>query len=264
MAEPVAEAVGEMAAQDSRVRAFVRRRRDPVAATGLALTIALGAVIVGGVVIGLLAFLVRSNRAALDLDTGPARWGFEHASEFTTTWLNRITDLGDGTVVIVLAIVLAIAETIRAAEPLRHPVHPRRDARQPHRHGRREGSGGPRPADAEPDRPDARPVVPERPLVDGGVVLRLRRAADRLPPRARRAHHLAGARRRHPGRRRLHAACCSTCTGSSDVIAGLCLGWAWFAVCAIAFGGRLLRFGAAAEQAEDAARAATGAAPVKV
>ena len=62
----------------------------------------------------------------------------------------------------------------------------------------------------------------------------------------------------------LHAACCSTCTGLSDVIAGLCLGWAWFAVCAIAFGGRLLRFGAAAEQAEDAARAATGAAPVKV
>jgi undecaprenyl-diphosphatase len=34
----------------------------------------------------------------------------------------------------------------------------------------------------------------------------------------------------------------------SDVIAGLCLGWAWFAICAIAFGGRLLRFGAPAEQ----------------
>jgi undecaprenyl-diphosphatase len=33
----------------------------------------------------------------------------------------------------------------------------------------------------------------------------------------------------------------------SDVIAGLALGWAWFAVCGIAFGGRILRFGAAAE-----------------
>ena len=33
----------------------------------------------------------------------------------------------------------------------------------------------------------------------------------------------------------------------TDVIAGLALGWAWFAVCAIAFGGRILRFGAAAE-----------------
>jgi len=33
----------------------------------------------------------------------------------------------------------------------------------------------------------------------------------------------------------------------SDVVAGLALGWAWFAACAIAFGGRLLRFGAEAE-----------------
>ena len=31
----------------------------------------------------------------------------------------------------------------------------------------------------------------------------------------------------------------------SDVVAGLALGWGWFAVCAIAFGGWLLRFGAA-------------------
>ena len=35
----------------------------------------------------------------------------------------------------------------------------------------------------------------------------------------------------------------------SDVVAGLALGWAWFAACAIAFGGRLLRFGATAEEA---------------
>ena len=38
----------------------------------------------------------------------------------------------------------------------------------------------------------------------------------------------------------------------SDVIAGLMLGWAWFALCAIAFGGRRLHF---AEPAEQAARA---------
>jgi undecaprenyl-diphosphatase len=44
----------------------------------------------------------------------------------------------------------------------------------------------------------------------------------------------------------------------SDVIAGLALGWGWFALCAIAFGGRILRFGVAAE---TAARAADGVAP---
>ena len=41
----------------------------------------------------------------------------------------------------------------------------------------------------------------------------------------------------------------------TDVIAGLALGWAWFAVCAIAFGGRILRFGAAAETAARVADA---------
>jgi undecaprenyl-diphosphatase len=42
----------------------------------------------------------------------------------------------------------------------------------------------------------------------------------------------------------------------SDVIGGLALGYGWFALCAIAFGGRLLRFGAPAEEAADAAREA--------
>ena len=37
----------------------------------------------------------------------------------------------------------------------------------------------------------------------------------------------------------------------SDVIAGLALGWAWFSICAIAFGGRLLQFGATVEQAAE-------------
>jgi membrane-associated phospholipid phosphatase len=38
----------------------------------------------------------------------------------------------------------------------------------------------------------------------------------------------------------------------SDVIAGLALGWGWFAVCAAAFGGWMLRFGAPVESAAQA------------
>jgi membrane-associated phospholipid phosphatase len=41
----------------------------------------------------------------------------------------------------------------------------------------------------------------------------------------------------------------------SDVVAGLLLGWAWFALCSIAFGGRILRFGAAARLAARSAEA---------
>jgi hypothetical protein len=39
------------------------------------------------------------------------------------------------------------------------------------------------------------------------------------------------------------------------VIVGLALGWAWFAACSIAFGGRLLRFGATAGPAAQAVKA---------
>jgi undecaprenyl-diphosphatase len=41
----------------------------------------------------------------------------------------------------------------------------------------------------------------------------------------------------------------------TDVVGGLSLGWAWFAVCAIAFGGRILRFGATAETVARTAQA---------
>ena len=41
----------------------------------------------------------------------------------------------------------------------------------------------------------------------------------------------------------------------TDVLAGLLLGWAWFALCSIAFGGRLLRFGSPGRQAETVAEA---------
>jgi membrane-associated phospholipid phosphatase len=39
----------------------------------------------------------------------------------------------------------------------------------------------------------------------------------------------------------------------SDVIAGLAFGWAWFGICAVAFGGRFLVLGAPVEQAAEIA-----------
>jgi undecaprenyl-diphosphatase len=40
----------------------------------------------------------------------------------------------------------------------------------------------------------------------------------------------------------------------TDVLAGLAVGWAWFAISSIAFGGRVLAFGRPAEVAEQAAQ----------
>lgn len=39
----------------------------------------------------------------------------------------------------------------------------------------------------------------------------------------------------------------------TDVLAGIAVGWAWLAVCSIAFGGRLLSFGAPVAAAEAVA-----------
>jgi undecaprenyl-diphosphatase len=262
-AGPVAEVVGEMAERSSRLRAFARRRRDPVAATGLALTIALGAVILGGLVIGVLAFLVRSHRSGLAIDTGPARWGFEHASDFSTTWIENITRLGDAPVVITLGVILAIAETIRLRSRFVIPfllavmvgnqivtivVKDLFDRARPTLN------------------PIAQTLGPSFPSGHSSTAASFYAAAALL----------IGCRRGHVTRTVLAglavgiavAVACSRVLLDvhwlSDVIAGLALGWAWFAICAIAFGGRLLRFGAPAEQSEDAARAATGAAPLKV
>ena len=112
----------------------------------------------------------------------------------------------------------------------------------------REGPRRPARPDLQPCRCDARPVVPERPLGDRRRVLRGRRAAARPPAPPPGARVLAG-----------RAVGIAVAVAASrvlldvhwltDVIGGLALGWAWFAVCGIAFGGRLLRFGAGAEAA---------------
>ena len=48
----------------------------------------------------------------------------------------------------------------------------------------------------------------------------------------------------------------------SDVVAGLAFGWGWFALCAIAFGGRFLTFGQPAKKAARVAEhAEAGSAP---
>ena len=49
------------------------------------------------------------------------------------------------------------------------------------------------------------------------------------------------------------AVCCSTYHWLSDVVGGLALGWGWFALCAVVFGGRLLRPTAAVDVAADEA-----------
>ena len=63
---------------------MLRRRLDAGTATGLALTLALALAILGGLVVGVLALLVRSSHTLVRLDTAVGQWGVDHATEWST------------------------------------------------------------------------------------------------------------------------------------------------------------------------------------
>ena len=89
-----ARKVGEAVGRRGRLRAATRARLDPAAATGLALTLALAVAIGGGVLLGLLAYLVRTNSGLTGIDRSVARWGYRHASPISTHVLDVVTQLG--------------------------------------------------------------------------------------------------------------------------------------------------------------------------
>jgi len=255
--EGATSAVAETVAEHRRLRRFVTGRLDPELITGLALTVALALAVAGGFVLGILAYLVRSNAQLRHLDNGVARWGNNHAGAVSTHGLNAITQLGSVYVVVGLAVLVAVVETIRAP---------------------------------------SRWIVPFLLVALGGeelLTLTVKDLANRARPALNPlAAHLGPsfpsghsatsaafyasaalllARRRAPRWRSLFAGLAVAIAVGvaasrvlldvhwlSDVIAGLFLGWSWFAICCIAFGGRLLRYAAPAEKVVEKADAAAG------
>src|SRR5262245_43559589 len=68
---PARAASGELAEEAAQRRwlsNILRNRTDPSTATGLALTLALGVAILGGLVLGALAYLMRTNATLVDID----------------------------------------------------------------------------------------------------------------------------------------------------------------------------------------------------
>jgi membrane-associated phospholipid phosphatase len=248
---------------DSRPREPVTgfaRRLDPEAATGLALTIALVLLVLGGLVLGALAFVVRSDPDAIALDASAARWGDAHATAFSTDVLNALTHVGQPSTIILLAAVLAVVETVRTRSPW---------------------------------------IAPFLLVVvagNGFLTTTIKHLADRVRPTFNPVAETLGPSfpsghsswsaaffaaaalilARHRGRR-ARVVLAGVAAGIavaiaatrvlldvhwlSDVIAGLALGWAWFAACSVAFGGRLLRFGATAEAAIEGEPSVRGRRP---
>ncbi len=243
-----AKAVGREIGHHSRLRLVIKSRLNPEVATGLALTVALGAILVGGLVFGALAYLVRTNSRLLELDASVAQWGADHAGPVSERGLTLITQLGETWFVLVLAIVVSIVAF------LRRPSHwiplflvTVLVGQWLLTNGIKELLDRVRPT----LNPIAETLGPSFPSGHTTTAAAFYTAAALVLGRGVRPHGralLAGAA--------AGIAVAVACTRVlldvhwlSDTIAGLFLGWAWFAVCAIAFGGRFLRFGAAAELA---------------
>jgi undecaprenyl-diphosphatase len=231
---------------------FVRERVSPATATGLALTLALGLAILGGLLVGFLAYLARSSDRLVDSDFAVGEWGADNATKWSTDAQQLVTQLGGPYFVVGAMVVVAIFEyhripnrwapvflvTAVAGEiVLVNTIKEILDRVRP------------------TFNPIAETLGPSFPSGHSGLAAAFYAAAA-----------LVLARRRSPRTRALLAgaavaiavavACSRVLLGvhwMSDVIAGLAFGWAWFGLCAIAFGGRFLVLGAPVERAADLA-----------
>jgi undecaprenyl-diphosphatase len=248
----IAEKVGETAGKHPRLRALIEARVDPTAATGLALTLALVLAIGGGLLLGVLAYLVRTNSFLTGIDNGVAKWGHRHASKNSMGVLNDITQLGSIYTVIALCAFLALVETIRersvwvvlfivaavgGEEILTLTVKDLADRVRP--------AFNPAAATLGPSFPSGHSATSAAFYATAALLLGRWRTR---PTRAALTGLAAGIAVAVAASRVL-----LDVHWLSDVIAGLALGWAWFAICGIAFGGRILRFGASAETVAQAA-----------
>jgi undecaprenyl-diphosphatase len=259
-AAEVARAVGEAVRPHRGARRLLARRLDREVASGLLLTLALAVILVGGLVLGILAVLVRRVPFIQHIDNSVATWGYDHRSGWSTSGLHAITDLGSIQVVVGLAVALVVFELLRRGSRWSFlflvVVLVGEELAQ---HGVKDLVARVRPTLV----PAAAKLGPSFPSGHSATAAAFYAAAALI----------VGRSLRRPARHAVIAAAVAIAVavaGSrvlldlhwlSDVVGGLALGWAWFAVCAVVFGGRLLRPTAAADLA--AAEALPDTAPVE-
>jgi membrane-associated phospholipid phosphatase len=251
-----ARVAGDEAASHPGLRRFLAPRLDPAAATGLALTLAFVLTIAGGVVFGVLAYLERTNAHLNRLDQSVATWGHDHASVVSTHGLNIVTQLGATLTAILVCVALAVIETVRTRSPWIVPflvvlmvgneilfttIKQLANRARP--------TLNPAAAGLGPSFPSGHSATAAA-LYAGAALLLSRRHGHVV--RAVLTGIAVG----------LAVAVASSRVlldvhWLSDVIAGLVLGWVWFTLCAVAFGGRLLRFGVPLEVAAETAKHGT-------
>jgi membrane-associated phospholipid phosphatase len=235
-----------------RLARLLRSRADPAAATGLALTVAVGLVVLGATAVGVLLAMVRTSRGLARYDNWFAQFGADHATSASTAFLRDVSLLAGTSGVVAVTLAVSVVEwrrtrstallgflvlTVAGQFALANAVKELVDRARPDI-DRLTGFAG-------TSFPSGHATAAAACYMAFALLLGRRR-----PVRVKAA--LAGV-----------AAAIAACVAASrvllgvhwftDVLAGILLGWGWFALCSIAFGGRLLRFGAPVEQAEQVA-----------
>ncbi len=256
--EDVARAVGDAAASHPASSGFVARRLDRTAVTGLLLTTALAVTFLGVLLLGVLALLVRRVASIQHVDNSVAAWGYDHRSATSTHALHWVTDFGSIRIVVGLAVLLVVVDFLRHRNRWSFlfllVVLVGMELSMLSIKGL---VGRLRPTLTQ----EAATLGPSFPSGHSATAAAFYAAAALIIGRrlSGRWRHLAIA---------IAVGLAVAVAGSrvlldlhwlSDVIGGLALGWAWFALCAVVFGGRLLRPTAAAEVATDQAAPASRA-----
>jgi len=244
----VARDAGEHVRGPAGRRAMRAARLDPERATGLALTLALAAIFVGGLLLALLAVVVRQTDVLAGIDSSVAGWGDHHGSAWTHDALTLVTYLGETVTVTVVAIVVAAVEYARTRSRwvvlfllavilgdklLTAAVKELVDRARPEIEAVAATLG--------PSFPSGHTSTAAASWAAFALVAGRWWGRQAWPALAGGAVGIAVAVALSRVLLDVH--------WLTDVLGGLALGWAWFAACAIAFGGRLLSFGASAQAA---------------
>jgi undecaprenyl-diphosphatase len=247
-ARSASDAVEQQLDRWDRVRLFVRSRLDPATATGLALTAALFAVVVAGTVMGVVVYMVRTNSGVVRIDQSVARWAIEHVNGFAFDALRVFTTLGSTYVIVALALAcgvygwrqrhsmsipLFLALVVGGQALMATSIKIAVDRVRP--------DMGPLGLLGTPSFPSGHSTATAATFAALALVLGRNRSPAQRAALAGIAVALAVA-----------VACSRALLAVhwfSDVVSGLALGWTWFAICAVAFGGRLVWYGAPVEAA---------------